>query len=69
VRAKTTIRTSFSSRILIAVSVVDENAEYIGELLIWISAAGTLAAIEYAWTGDDPRCIATPGSDQLAERG
>lgn len=38
----------------IAANVVGESGDYAGELLVWISAAGTLAAVEYAWVGDYP---------------
>ncbi len=37
----------------ITANVVDESDQQVGELLVWISAAGTLAALEYAWIGDE----------------
>jgi len=37
----------------ITANVVNEIGEYFGELLVRISAVGRLAALEYAWTGDE----------------
>ncbi len=41
-------------------NVVNESGECVGELLVWISAAGSLAALEYAWTSDDPPTVLPP---------
>ncbi len=50
--------------------VVDEFGEYVGELLVWISADGTLAALEYAWIVDDsPTTLPFPECIQLPKRG
>lgn len=50
----TMARSSVSSNpIPVEAQVLDENKEYLGELLVWVTD-GRLSSLEYAWITDEP---------------